>query len=311
MLAEATPEIAGLARAWLDRLAGERRLAARTVAGYGRDLAAFVTFLAHHRAGPVGRAELAGLGPRDLRAWLAERQRRGFARSSTARAMAALRSFFRFLERGHGLACPAARAVRVGGVRRALPRALAPTEAAALAEATLEARREPWIALRDTALLLLLWGSGLRLGEALALPRGALGPDPAAVRSLAVRGKGGRERVVPVLPEVAGALARYIAACPFALAVDGPLFRGARGGRLQPAIVQRLVRGLRAALGLPETTTPHALRHSFATHLLGDGADLRSIQELLGHRSLSTTQLYTKVDAARLLAVHAAHHPRG
>jgi integrase/recombinase XerC len=311
MLALATPEIAGLARAWLERLEGERRLAARTVVAYRRDLTAFLAFLARHLGGPVGRPELAGLGPAELRAWLAERHRRGSARSSTARAMAALRSFFRFLERGHGLACPAARAVRVGGVRRALPRALAPAEAEALAEAAVETRGENWIALRDGALLLLLWGSGLRIGEALALPRGALGADPAAARSLAVRGKGGRERVVPLLPEVARALARYAAACPFTLAADGPLFRGARGGRLQPAIVQRLVRELRVALGLPETTTPHALRHSFATHLLGGGADLRSIQELLGHRSLSTTQLYTKVDAARLLAVHAAHHPRG
>jgi integrase/recombinase XerC len=308
----ASEDIARLARAWLARLAGERRLAVRTVRGYGRDLDGFLDFLAGHRGGPVDRADLAGLAPADLRAWLADRQRRGYARSSTARALAALRSFLRFLERTHGIACPAARAIRFGGAKRALPRALAPPEAAALTEAAAEAGTRPgWIELRDRALLLLLWGSGLRIGEALALTRGALGPEPAALRSLAVRGKGGRDRLVPVLPEVAEALAAYCVACPWTLPADGPLFRGARGGPLQPAIVQRRVRELRAALGLPETATPHALRHSFASHLLADGADLRAIQELLGHRSLSTTQIYTRVEAERLAALHAARHPRG
>lgn len=312
MFTRASEDIARLARAWLARLAGERRLAVRTVTGYGRDLDGFLDFFAGHRGGPVDRADLAGLAPADLRAWLADRQRRGYARSSTARALAALRSFLRFLERTHAIACPAARAIRFGGAKRALPRALAPPEAAALTEAAVEAGTRPgWIELRDRALLLLLWGSGLRIGEALALTRGALGSDPAALRSLAVRGKGGRDRRVPVLPEVAEALAAYCAACPWTLPADAPLFRGARGGPLQPAIVQRRVRELRAALGLPETATPHALRHSFASHLLADGADLRAIQELLGHRSLSTTQIYTRVEAERLAALHAARHPRG
>lgn len=312
LFTQATDEIARSARAWLARLAGERRLAARTVAGYGRDLDGFLAFLAEHRGGPVGPGELAGLAPADLRAWLAARQNRGYARSSTARALAALRSFLRFLERTRGIACPAARAIRLGGVRRALPRALAPEEAEALAGSALASPGgAPWLALRDRALLLLLWGSGLRIGEALGLSRGALGPDPAALRTIGIRGKGGRERVVPVLPEVAEALAAYCAACPWPLSADRPVFRGARGGPLQPAVVQRRVRALRVALGLPETATPHALRHSFATHLLADGADLRSIQELLGHRNLSTTQIYTRVEVERLLALHALHHPRG
>jgi integrase/recombinase XerC len=312
VFARASDDIARIARAWLARLSGERRLAVRTVAGYGRDLDDVFAFLAVHRGKPVDRSDLAGLAPADLRAWLADRQRRGYARSSTARALAALRSFLRFLERSHGIACPAARAIRFGGAKRALPRALAPSEAAALTGAAAEAERPAnWLDLRDRALLLLLWGSGLRIGEALALTRGALGPDPAALRTLAVRGKGGRDRLVPVLPRVAEALAAYCAACPWRLTREAPLFRGARGGQLQPAVVQRRVRELRVALGLPETTTPHALRHSFASHLLADGADLRAIQELLGHRSLSTTQIYTRVDAERLTALHAARHPRG
>lgn len=312
MFAQVSDEIARIARAWLDRLAGERRLAVRTVAGYGRDLDGFFAFFARHRGGPIGRAELAGLEPADLRAWLADRQVGGYARSSTARALAALRGFMRFLERTEGIPCPATRAIRLAGLRRSLPRALEPEEAAALATGALEAaQRPPWIALRDRALLLLLWGSGLRIGEALGLARGALGADPRTLRSLPVRGKGGRERIVPVLPEVAEALAAYCTACPWELVADRPLFLGARGGPLQPAVVQRLVRTLRIALGLPETATPHALRHSFASHLLAEGADLRAIQELLGHRNLSTTQIYTKVETARLLALHAAHHPRG
>ncbi len=309
---EAGEEVAGLARAWLARLAAERRLAPRTVAGYRADLDEFLGFLARHRGGPVGSSELAALAPTDIRAWLADRQRRGYARSSTARALAAVRGFFRFVERELAVSCPAARAVRLGGVRRALPRPLSPEEAAALGEAAGRAPDRPaWIALRDRAILLLLWGTGLRIGEALGLSRGALGPEPGSVRELTVRGKGGRERIVPVLPVVAEALAAYCAACPWPLPAARPLFRGARGGPLQPAVVQRLVRELRLALGLPETATPHALRHSFASHLLADGADLRVIQELLGHRSLSTTQVYTRVDAQRLRAVHARHHPRG
>jgi integrase/recombinase XerC len=312
LFARATDEIARIARAWLARLVGERRLASRTVAGYARDLDGFFAFLAGHRGGPVGSAELGGLTPADLRAWLAERQSRGYARSSTARALAALRSFLGFLERSRGISCPAARAVRLAAARRALPRALAAAEAAALTAAAAEAAGpEPWLAARDRALLLLLWGAGLRIGEALALTRAALGPEPATLRTLVIRGKGGRERIVPVLPEVAEALAAYCVACPWGLAPDQPLFRGARGGPLQPAVVQRRVRALRVALGLPETATPHALRHSFASHLLADGADLRAIQELLGHRSLSTTQIYTRVEAERLAALHAAHHPRG
>lgn len=310
MFARASEDLAAHARAWLDRLAGERRLAPRSVQGYGRDLDGFLAFLAEHLGGPVGSDAIRALGPLDFRAWLAERQRRGYARRSTVRAMAAVRGFLRYLERTAAIPCPAARAIRVGGARGSLPRALAPAEARALAAAASAPDAPPWIALRDRALLLLLWGAGLRIGEALALTRGELGAEPAALRSLRIRGKGGRERLVPILPAVAEALAAYVESCPFSLSAEAPLFRGARGGALSQGVVQASVRRLRLALGLPETTTPHALRHSFASHLLSDGADLRAIQELLGHRSLSTTQVYTRVDAARLLAVHGAHHPR-
>ncbi|MCS7266498.1 MAG: tyrosine-type recombinase/integrase [Geminicoccaceae bacterium] len=310
MFATLDAELAALARAWLERLSTERRFSPRTVRAYGCDLEAFFAFLSRHWGGPADRAALSRLAPRDLRAWLAERQRRGYARSSTVRAMAAVRGFFRFLEHQRVLSGAAVRAIRVGGLRRHLPRALAPEEAEALLEAAARPEREPWVGLRDRAVLALLWGAGLRIGEALALARGALGPDPAALRALRIRGKAGRERVVPVLPEVAEALAAYVAACPWPLPPEGPLFRGVRGGALQPALVQGLLRRLRVALGLPETATPHALRHSFATHLLSAGADLRAIQELLGHRSLSTTQRYTAVDAGRLLALHRTFHPR-
>lgn len=310
MFATVDAELAGFARAWLDRLALERRFAPRTVAAYGRDLDGFFSFLARHLGGPADVRALGALAPRDLRAWLAERQRRGYARSSTMRAMAAVRGFFRFLERQGVEASAAVRAIRLGGLRRMLPRALAPEEAERLLAAAAVPERALWVAARDRALLALLWGAGLRIGEALALTRAAVGAEPAVLRELRVRGKGGRTRLVPILPEVAGALAEYVAACPWPLPPEGPLFRGVRGGPLQAGVVQALVRRLRIALGLPETATPHALRHSFATHLLSAGADLRAIQELLGHRSLSTTQRYTAVDASRLLALYNAFHPR-
>ncbi|MFO1050030.1 MAG: tyrosine recombinase XerC [Geminicoccaceae bacterium] len=296
--------------AWRQWLATERRVAVRTLAGYEEDLAAFLRFMADHGGGQVGVAELAALGLPDLRAWLARRHAEGYARTSTARAMAAVRGFFRFAERRHGLHNPALQAVRTPRLPHRIPRPLPETDARELIGQARAEAHEAWVGLRDAALLLLLYGAGLRIGEALGLDRRDLGTDPRALRSLRIRGKGGKERLVPILPVIADAIGAYLAACPGAPLRDEALFKGVRGARLQQAVVQKLVRRLRVGLGLPETATPHALRHSFATHLLGSGADLRAIQELLGHASLSTTQGYTEVDSRRLLALYARAHPR-
>ncbi|MCC7276048.1 MAG: tyrosine recombinase XerC [Alphaproteobacteria bacterium] len=299
----AAATLADARAAWAAWLAAERRASPHTLAAYGRDLGAFLDFLADHLGGPPSLADLLALRPADFRAWLARRAGDGYARTSTARALSVVRGFVRFLDRrGFGHA-PALAAVRAPKLPRSVPKALAPAGAAALLEVADDAAR-PWIAARDVALLSLLYGCGLRIGEALALPRRAapLG------ETLTVLGKGRKERRVPVLPAVRTAVADYLRLCPYR--GDGPLFLGARGGALQPAVVQRRVRDLRRALGLPETATPHALRHSFATHLLAAGGDLRAIQELLGHASLSTTQRYTDVDTARLVEVYNRAHPR-
>lgn len=307
---QAAPDLAAMVEAWCRWLSAERRLAARTELAYHQDLKAFVRFLAEHRGGRVALADLAAIELADLRAWLAARHRDGLARTSTARAVAAVRSFYRFLDRRQGIHNPALLAMRTPRLPHRLPRPLAEEDARDLiAGARIEAN-QPWLGKRDTALLLLLYGAGLRIGEALALDRRDIGRDPRDLRGLRVRGKGDKERLVPVLPVVAEAIAAYLAATPSPPLPDEPLFKGARGGRLHPGVVQKQVRQLRVGLGLPETATPHALRHSFATHLLSDGADLRAIQELLGHASLSTTQGYTEVDGKRLLALYAKAHPR-
>jgi integrase/recombinase XerC len=310
MLAGATDEVVEVVAGWRAWLAAERRLAPRSVAAYQQDLAAFLAFLAEHAGGPVRLADLGRLKTLDFRAWLASRHRQELARSSTARAMAAVRGFFRYLDRRHQLHNPTLAAMRTPRFRRPLPRPLSPGQARDLTDSAEAARAEPWVGKRDTALLLLLYGAGLRIGEALALDRRDFGGDPAGLKGLRVLGKGSKERIVPMLPLVTAAVADYLAACPLPMTAAAPLFLGVRGGRLQPSVVQRQVRSLRATLGLPETATPHALRHSFATHLLGDGADLRAIQELLGHASLSTTQGYTAVDAVRLAQLYAKAHPR-
>ena len=224
--------------------------------------------------------------------------------------MAAVRGFYRYLDRHHGLHNPALAALRTPRLPQRLPRPLSAGQALEVVDAADDDGRIGWLGKRDAALLTLLYGAGLRIGEALGLTRAEAGGAPARLRELRVTGKGGRQRVVPVLPVVAAALADYLEACPFRGGSGAPLFVGARGGPLQPGVVQRRVRGLRRLLGLPETATPHALRHSFATHLLAGGADLRAIQELLGHASLSTTQGYTGVDGARLMDLYRRAHPR-
>jgi integrase/recombinase XerC len=306
----ACPELGAMVAGWRDWLAHEKRHAPLTVKAYRTDLADFLAFAAGHLGEPPTLSALEGMTTADFRAWLAARHRRGLARSSTTRALAAVRGFYRWLDRRHGRHNPALKALRTPRLVRRLPRPLAAGEAQELIDAAPEAAREDWLARRDVALFLLLWGAGLRIGEALALSRGDLGPDPAAARLLRVTGKGGRQRLVPLLPVVATALEAYLVACPYRLSPGTPLFLGARGKVLQAAVVRRQMQTLRRLLGLPESATPHALRHSFATHLLAGGADLRVIQELLGHASLSSTQGYTQVDAERLLRLYDDAHPR-
>lgn len=292
--------------AWRGWLADERRAAAHTLDGYGRDLAAFLTFLSDHLGGEPGLAALADLKPADFRSFLAKRSADGLGRTSMARTMSSLRSFFRYLERNGLVHNPSLGAVRSPRPPRGLPKPLGADEALETIEAASAIQSAPWMAARDTALLTLLYGCGLRLGEALAMNR----DDVPRGEVMVITGKGGKQRLVPVLPAVSEAIALYLGQCPFAGDGSAPLFVGARGKRLDPGVVQRQMRRLRALLGLPETATPHALRHSFATHLLSGGGDLRTIQELLGHASLSTTQRYTEVDAEKLTSVYRDAHPR-
>ena len=300
----AAPRIRDAAADWLRWLAEERRASRHTVAAYRRDLHAFLAFLSDHLGQPPDGDDLAGLRAQDFRSFLARRKGAGLAATSLARALSSTRSFFRFLDRAGIAHNPALATVRTPKRPHAVPKPIAAADAkTALA---LAAEGGDWIALRDTAVLALLYGCGLRISEALGLNRAAapLG------RTLRITGKGNKQRLVPVLPVVQQAVDAYTAAVPFPLGPRDPLFVGAKGRRLDPGIVQKRMRGLRTALGLPETATPHALRHSFATHLLAAGGDLRSIQELLGHASLSTTQRYTEVDADRMMQVYADAHPR-
>ena len=305
----AEPAVVSAIEDWRGWLAHERRASRHTVDAYGRDLAAFFRFLAGHLGFPPGLRDLDGLTPADFRSYLASRAGDGLGRTSVARAMSTLRGFFRFLDRA-GLARNAAiGAIRTPRIPQSIPKALTEVDARMAVEAVGDLSDEPWVARRDTALLLLLYGCGLRIGEALALNRGQA-PTAKAGGTMVVTGKGNKQRMVPVLPVVARAIDGYLAACPYPLGDDDPLFVGVRGKRLNAGVVQRQVRRLRALLGLPETATPHAFRHSFATHLLSGGCDLRTIQELLGHASLSTTQRYTAVDAGHLTAVYRKAHPR-
>jgi integrase/recombinase XerC len=292
--------------AWQAWLAAERRVSPHTVVAYRTDVRGFLAFMVGHLGGAVDLAALARLQPGDARAFLAHLAASDHARSSIARAMASVRSFCRFLDRRGLGQVPAVFAVRTPRLPMSVPRALAAADALDLVARAPELEGEPWMAARDVALFSLLYGCGLRIGEALSLPRRIL---PVGT-TLRVVGKGSKERLVPVLPAVADAVAAYARLCPFDPGPTAPLFLGARGGALNPGVVQRQMRRLRRLLGLPETATPHALRHSFATHLLAGGGDLRTIQDLLGHASLSTTQRYTAVDTSRLVDVHRAAHPR-
>ncbi|WP_137157087.1 tyrosine recombinase XerC [Rhizobium sp. FKL33] len=293
--------------AWLSALAEERRLSALTVEAYERDTRQFLLFLARHRGSPARLKDIADLRPSDFRAFLAARRKDGTGARSLGRNLAGLRSLLRHLEKKGLVNAAGARAVRAPKQGKSLPKPLSAEQALLVSSDDGQLADEPWIAARNAAVLSLLYGSGLRISEALSLKRGDFA---SGVQTLRITGKGGKTRITPLLAATREAVEAYLKLCPYAIGAESPIFLGARGGPLQQGIIQKEVRKMRSALGLPETATPHKLRHSFATHLLSAGGDLRAIQELLGHASLSTTQIYTGVDAARLLDVFDRAHPR-
>jgi integrase/recombinase XerC len=310
-LASADPSIAQEMTRWLSHLGAERRLSPKTLEAYGRDLRQCLDFLSNHWGERVTLKRFAALEATDVRAFMAMRRADDIAGRSLMRALAGLRSFGRFLEREGKGKVGALSAIRAPKVAKSLPKPLPMASAKRLADADERAGedRETWILARDAAVMALLYGSGLRISEALGLKRRGV-PKPGEGDVLIVTGKGNKTRMVPVLQNVLALVQEYVAMCPYPLPAEGPIFVGARGGPLSPRIIQLAMERLRGALGLPDSATPHALRHSFATHLLSRGGDLRAIQELLGHSSLSTTQVYTGIDSERLLEVYASAHPR-
>jgi integrase/recombinase XerC len=296
---------------WLSHLRSERRLSAKTLEAYERDLRQCLLFLSEHWGARVTLKQFAKLETTDIRAFMAMRRADAIASRSLMRTLAGLRSFGKFLEREGKGKLGALAAIRAPKVGKTLPKPLTVENAKRMADVDIRAGedREPWVLARDAAVMALLYGSGLRISEALGLKRRDV-PQPGAGDVLVVTGKGNKTRMVPVLPQVVRAVEEYISLCPFSVKSDEPLFRGEKGGPLSPRIVQLAMERMRGALGLPDTATPHALRHSFATHLLARGGDLRSIQELLGHASLATTQIYTAVDSTSLVEAYRAAHPR-
>ena len=310
ILPEATEDASGAYEAWINHLTSARRLSGHTLTAYRRDVAGLFSFLSAHFGRQVCVADLADLKPSDFRAYLAARRdlRQGKALSnrSVARTLSGLRSFFRFLERDGKASAAAVNSIRSPRLPHALPKPIAAAQAENIVSEAGKIDPRAWVNARDVALVTLLYGCGLRLSEALSLTRRDLSQSD----MIRITGKGRKTRLVPMLPVVHAAVGRYLDLCPFDTGEDAPVFRGIRGGPLNPRQAQELLRLLRGRLGLPESATPHALRHSFATHLLGNGADLRTIQELLGHASLSTTQVYTEVDSDRLMSVYERAHPR-
>jgi integrase/recombinase XerC len=296
---------------WLSHLRAERRLSPKTLEAYARDVRQCLTFLAEHWGALVTLPRFAALEASDVRAFMAMRRADDIGGRSLMRALAGLRSFARFLEREGKGKVGALSAIRAPKVGKSLPKPIQMAAAKRFADATERAgeTRDPWIWARDAAVMALLYGSGLRISEALGLKRRDV-PLPGAGDVLVVTGKGNKTRMVPVLQNVLALIQDYVAMCPHPLPADGPIFVGSRGGPLSPRIIQLTMERLRGALGLPDSATPHALRHSFATHLLTRGGDLRAIQELLGHASLSTTQIYTGIDTERLFEVYRTAHPR-
>jgi integrase/recombinase XerC len=301
------PDLAAAMAEYHRHLAHERGLAALTVTAYGRDIGQFFAWLQRHSGQPVAVSDIAAVNVKTVRAFLSARRRGHVENRSLARALSALRTFFRWLESAEIAKNRTLLTIASPKIAHGIPKPLTVDAARAVVDGGMAAELD-WVTARDTAVLLLLYGSGLRVSEALSI---TLKDAPLAGRdTLRITGKGGKTRIVPILPVTQKAVQRYIAMCPYTLVRDEPLFRGAKGAALDSRLVRYAMERLRDALGLPETATPHALRHSFATHLLSAGGDLRQIQELLGHASLSTTQVYTEVDRDRLLAVYAAAHPR-
>jgi integrase/recombinase XerC len=292
-----------LAAEWGQHLRRDRRRSEHTIRAYLATAHRLIGFLGKHRGMSIDVAGLLSVDTAELRAFLAERRSSGLGNASAARELSAVRAFLAYAA-GKGGGTPLT--LKGPRVKRGVPRPIAPRDALALAQDAAEAASQPWTAARDLAVLLLLYGAGLRVGEAMGLT-GAVLP---LGQTLSVTGKRGKTRIVPIIAPVAAAIEDYVRLCPWQPDRNTALFRGARGGPLSADLVRRAVRGARSRLGLHERTTPHALRHSFATHLLGRGADLRSLQELLGHASLSSTQIYTAVDAAHLLDVYRSAHPR-
>ena len=293
---------------WTDQLAALNGASQNTVRAYGADVMAWLTFLAKHLGGAPAPGALPGLALGDMRAFMAHERARGLGARSLARRLSSIRQFSRWLADRDGQEATAVLSARGPKYARKLPRPLSPDAACdMIGQIDLQAR-EDWVAARDVAVVTLLYGCGLRISEALSLTAA----DHPLAEVLRIRGKGGKERLVPVIPVARSAVADYVRLCPYPLASDpqGALFRGARGGPLNPRLIAAAMEQARLALGLPATATPHAMRHSFATHLLAAGGDLRTIQELLGHASLSTTQVYTAVDTTRLIEIYAAAHPR-
>jgi integrase/recombinase XerC len=306
----AQADLAEAARNWLLRLGVERRYSPHTIEAYARDLRQFLSFLMNHRGVPPGLAEFTSVRPGDIRAFMARRRAEGVESRSLLRALASIRGFARQLERSGMGSASAFANVRSPKVARSLPKPLPAREARALADTACRDGevRDEWVIARDAAVMGLLYGAGLRISEALSLRRREA--PIGTVDSLTILGKGQKTRMTPVIAPVRAAIEHYVDLCPWTLTPEGPLFVGARGGPLSPRIIQLVMERLRGALGLPDSATPHALRHSFATHLLARGGDLRAIQELLGHASLSTTQIYTAVDSTRLLEAYKSAHPR-
>lgn len=294
---------------WLDHLAYERRASDNTVEAYARDLDQFLSFMTSYAGKPPALSDLARLKPVTMRAFMAERRRGGAGARTLGRGLAGIRSFIRHLER-KGLAESAGlTTTRTPRQPKTLPKPISASKAVQLTSGDVLEHAEPWISARDTAIISMLYGCGLRIGEALALTPDQL-RQARQSGTLRVTGKGGKTRIVPVLPAVMAAADDYLRLCPWRLPADRTAFVGARGGKLHRAIIEKVIARLRGALDLPSTATPHALRHSFATHLLAGGGDLRTIQELLGHASLSTTQIYTAVEADRLMDIYRKAHPR-
>ena len=315
LLVIAAPDLIAARAQWLEHLQDEKRMAAKTVEAYERDLRQFCQHLTHYLGEPPRKRDFADLKPMVLRGFLAKRRDKGAGARTLARGLAGIRSFVRWLERRGEASSAGLTAMRAPKQPKTLPRPLQAQDAVKLTQAAEHLEEQPWIAARDAALMALLYGCGLRISEGLALTLGDLGLRDNArpsisVESLRITGKGGKTRLVPVLPIIRQSIETYLKACPYTLGPEDNVFRGAKGGAVSPTVIQRNMARMRGALGLPDNATPHAMRHSFATHLLGNGGDLRTIQELLGHASLSTTQRYTQVDTDALLKTWANAHPR-